>query len=199
MNSNINRHLKRCPECKSSKIYRRVRAKVWSSKAKDYKGNAVEKFEKLSKAYSCQKCGHEFDKPLILDEIIQDDINNDVNRDITEEGKGSIKMEKPIVVKSRVVKVCISDMMEDLVQRVMNEYGVEYSEVKCITKMKNILFEIPVLDDTLCNNVMSAISEDDACGSTKGGCLCGLEKGHEGHCICKRCGEEWETQEETQE
>lgn len=91
----MNKHLKRCPKCKSSKIYRRVWAKVWSANAKDRKdrkGSVVEKFERLSKVYSCQKCGHEFDVPLILDEIIQDDVNNNVDKDIKEEGKGCIKM-----------------------------------------------------------------------------------------------------------
>lgn len=85
MNGSMNKHLKRCPECKSSKIYRRVWAKVWSANAKDRKGNIVDKFERLSKAYFCQKCKHEFDIPLILDEIIQDDVNNNVDKDIKEE------------------------------------------------------------------------------------------------------------------
>lgn len=82
MRNNLNRNLKRCPKCKSSKIYRRVRAKVWSTKAKDYKGDTVEKFEKLSRTYFCQKCGHEFDVPFVLSENIQNDINNDENKDI---------------------------------------------------------------------------------------------------------------------
>lgn len=205
MNSNTNRHLKRCPECKSSKIYRRVRAKVWSDNAKDRKGDTVEKFERLSKAYCCQKCKREFDTPLILDEIIQDeiiqdDINNNVDKDVKEEeeeGKGCIKMEKECVKteNTRKVKIPIDDIMENLIQMVMNQYGVEYDEVKCAAKIKNIIFEIPVLDDALCNEVMPAFSEDDCCASTRGGCLCGLGKGHEGLCICKRCGEEFEIQE----
>ncbi len=186
----MNKYLKRCPKCKSSKIYRRVWAKVWSANAKDRRGNIAEKFERLSKVYSCQKCGHEFDAPLILDEIIQDDVSNSVNKDIKEEGKGCIKMGK-----ARIVRISIHDIMGDLIQRVMNEYGVEHNEVKCRTKMKNILFDIPALDDNLCNKVMPSFSEDDCCGSTRGGCLCGLEKGHKGHCICKRCGEEFEIQE----
>ena len=41
---------------------------------------------------------------------------------------------------------------------------------------------------------MPTFSEEVGCGSTGGGCLCGLDKGHKGFHECKRCGEEWDTQ-----
>jgi len=83
MGKTADRYLKRCPKCGSGKIYKRVRAKAWSAEANS-KRNTIEKLEKLSKTYYCQKCRHAFDNPLILDEIVQDDIGNNLNKDIKE-------------------------------------------------------------------------------------------------------------------
>lgn len=99
----------------------------------------------------------------------------------------------------RHVKIPISDIMDDLVQRVMNQYGVERSDVKCLTKIEYIIFEIPGLKDELCNEVLSAeIGENgeviDWCGSSAGACICSLPKGHGNHHICEKCGEEWDTE-----
>lgn len=100
----------------------------------------------------------------------------------------------------RHVKIPISDIMDDLVQRIMNQYGLERGDIKCITKMEYITFEIPELDDELCNEVMSGVANNgeviDGCGSTAGGCICQLPKGHGNRHICVRCGEEWETKNE---
>jgi hypothetical protein len=53
-----------------------------------------------------------------------------------------------------------------------------------------LVFELPALDDSLCNDVRVA-TDDNGCGSTGGGCMYGLDKGHKGEHECKRCGEEW--------
>lgn len=92
---------------------------------------------------------------------------------------------------NRIVKIDINDIMDELTQKIVNEYGAEWNDVRYIGKIKKLVFALPTLDDTLCNEVMPAISEDDACGSTGGGCLCGLDKGHKGLHECNRCGEEW--------
>lgn len=97
----------------------------------------------------------------------------------------------------RHVKIPISDIMDHLVQRIMNQYGVERCDVKCITNIEYITFEIPGLDDELCNEVMPPIMGDydyviDGCGDTAAGCICLLPKGHRGMHVCERCGEEWE-------
>lgn len=96
----------------------------------------------------------------------------------------------------RHVKIPISDIMDDLIQRIMNQYGVDRSNIKCITDIEWITFELPALDDELCNEVKPAtIGENgesvDGCGSTAGGCICLLPKGHENYHICENCGEEW--------
>lgn len=98
----------------------------------------------------------------------------------------------------RHVKIPISDIMDSLTQRVANHYGVEQKDVKCITKIEYITFEIPGLNDEICNEVMPPIMGDhdeviDGCGSTAGACMCGLPKGHGKHHICVNCGEEWDT------
>ena len=96
----------------------------------------------------------------------------------------------------RHVKIPISDIMDHLIQRIMNQYGVERSDVKCITKIEYITFEIPALDDELCNEVMPAgmLGDQaiDGCGNTTGGCKCLLPKGHGKRHICANCGEEWD-------
>ena len=91
----------------------------------------------------------------------------------------------------RIVKIDVEDIMDELVKKIVDEHGVESDEVRYIGKIKKLVFELPVLDDALCNEVMPAMSEDDSCGSTGGGCLCGLDKGHKGYHQCKRCGEGW--------
>lgn len=100
----------------------------------------------------------------------------------------------------RHIKIPISDVMDDLVQRIMNQYGVERSDVKCITKTECITFEIPGLDDELCNEVMVGMWNSgemiDGCGSTTGGCICLLPKGHGNYHVCKRCGEEWDAEDD---
>ena len=63
--------------------------------------------------------------------------------------------------------------------------------------MKYITFELPALNDELCNEVRQAMESDgeeviDGCGCTTGGCICRLPKGHEDPHICERCGEEWD-------
>ncbi len=93
----------------------------------------------------------------------------------------------------RIVKIDVGDIMDELVQKIVDEHGVESDDVRYIGKIKKLVFELPALDDALCNEVMPAMSEDDGCGSTGGGCLCGLGKGHKGFHKCKRCGEEWES------
>ena len=93
---------------------------------------------------------------------------------------------------NRMVKIDVEDIMDELIKKIINEYGVEQDDVRYIGKIKKLVFELPALDDTLCNEVMPAISEEDACRSTGGGCLCGLDNGHKGLHECKRCGEEWD-------
>lgn len=98
------------------------------------------------------------------------------------------------VVRPRFVKIKIDDILEDLTQRIINEYGAEWNDVKCITKVDGITFEIPGLDDNLCNEVMPpghGIRDDGGCRSTGGGCICGEDKLHVGPHVCKRCEGEW--------
>ena len=92
---------------------------------------------------------------------------------------------------NRIVKIDINDIMDGLIQKIVKEYWVEWDDVRYIGKIKKLVFALPNLDDTLCNEVLPATSEEDGCGSTRGGCLCGLYKGHKGLHECKRCGEEW--------
>lgn len=94
----------------------------------------------------------------------------------------------------RKVEIDIDDIMDNLVQQIMNEYGVEWDEVSYVGKAKKLIFELPVLDENLCNEVMPPSSDiriDGGCGSTGGGCMCGEDSGHKGIHKCKRCGEEW--------
>ena len=91
---------------------------------------------------------------------------------------------------NRIVKINIDDIMDELIQKIINDYGVELDEVRYIGKIKELEFDLPVLDNSLCNEVMIA-TDDDGCGSTGGGCICGLYKGHNEDHQCKRCGEEW--------
>lgn len=97
---------------------------------------------------------------------------------------------------NRFVKIDVDDIMEELIQKIINEHGVESDEVRYIGKIKKLVFELPTLDDSLCNEVMPATSGGDSCGSTGGGCLCGLDKGHRGFHECKRCGEKWDNQDD---
>ena len=80
--------------------------------------------------------------------------------------------------------------MDELIQKIIDEHGVEWDEVRYIGKIKELEFDLPALDDTLCNEIMPA-TDNDGCGSTGGGCICGLDKGHKGEHQCKRCGAEW--------
>lgn len=111
------------------------------------------------------------------------------------------KKDEEKIGQPRRVKIKIGDIRDHLIQRIINQYGVEWNDVKCLTKERNIVFEIPGLDDTLCNDIMPAITMGDhsevidGCGSTTGGCLCGKKKGHKGYHKCKRCGQEWEVQD----
>lgn len=96
----------------------------------------------------------------------------------------------------RHVKIPISDIMGNLIQRIINQYGVDGSDIKCITDIEYITFELPALDDELCNEVMPATTGEngkvvDGCGITAGGCICVLPKGHGNRHICENCGEEW--------
>lgn len=106
-------------------------------------------------------------------------------------GDAREKSNEEKVIRPRFVKIKIDDIMEDLTQRVINEHGVEWGDVKCITKVDGITFEIPGLDDKLCNEVLHPYDCDSGCGSSGGGCLCGENRSHTGPHICKRCGEEW--------
>jgi hypothetical protein len=97
----------------------------------------------------------------------------------------------------RHVEIPISDIVDEFAQRIMNHYGVKRSDVKCISAIEYITFEIPGLNDELCNEVMSAnVGEHgevvDGCGGTGGGCICLLPRGHGNRHICEKCGEEWE-------
>lgn len=97
----------------------------------------------------------------------------------------------------RLVKIPISDIMDDLAQRIMNQYGVGRSDIRCITDIEFITFEIPELDDEFCNEVMPAIIGElgevvDGCGGTGGACICLCPKGHGNRHICEKCGEEWD-------
>lgn len=92
---------------------------------------------------------------------------------------------------NRMVKIDVEDIMDELVQKIINDYGVEWDDVRYIGKIKKLVFELPALDDSLCNEVLIATGDDDSCGSTGGGCICGLYNGHKGKHRCKRCGEEW--------
>lgn len=96
---------------------------------------------------------------------------------------------------NRFVKIDVDDIMEELIQRIINEYGVEWNDVNYIGKIKKLVFELPALDDSLCNEVHHA-SDGDGCGSTGGGCLCGLDKGHKGNHECKRCGADWNSHDD---
>ena len=91
---------------------------------------------------------------------------------------------------NRMVKIDVGDIMDELVQKIIDDYGVEWDDVRYIGKIKKLVFELPALDDALCNEVMIA-TDDDSCGDTGGGCMCGLDKGHKEEHQCKRCGEEW--------
>lgn len=91
---------------------------------------------------------------------------------------------------NRTVKINVDDIMDELVQKIINDYGVEWDEVHYIGKIKELEFNLPMLDDSLCNEVNIA-TDEDSCGSTGGGCICGLDKGHKEDHKCKRCGEEW--------
>jgi hypothetical protein len=91
---------------------------------------------------------------------------------------------------TRTVKINIDDIMDELIQKIINDYGVEWDEVRYIGKIKELEFDLPALDDSLCNEVRIA-TDDDGCGGTGGGCICGLDKGHKEDHECKRCGEEW--------
>lgn len=91
---------------------------------------------------------------------------------------------------NRIVKIDIDDIMENLIQKIVDEYGVEWDEVNYEGKIKELEFSLPALNNSLCNEVRVA-SYEDGCGSTGGGCICGLDKKHEGDHECKRCGEEW--------
>ncbi len=91
---------------------------------------------------------------------------------------------------NRMVKIDVDDIMDELVQKIINDHGVERDDVRYIGKIKKLVFELPALDDTLCNEVMIA-TDEDGCGDTGGGCMCGLDNGHKGEHQCKRCGEEW--------
>jgi hypothetical protein len=97
----------------------------------------------------------------------------------------------------RHVKIPIRDIEDVFVQRIMNQYCVGRNDVRCISAIEYITFEIPALDDELCNEVMAGLGNDgeviDGCGVTTGGCICRLPKGHESCHICEKCGEEWET------
>jgi hypothetical protein len=90
---------------------------------------------------------------------------------------------------TRTIKIDIDDIMDELTQKIVDEYAVEWDEVRYIGKIKELEFDLPALDDTLCNEVVSA-TDDDECG-TGGGCICGLDKGHKGEHQCKRCSAEW--------
>jgi hypothetical protein len=92
--------------------------------------------------------------------------------------------------KARNVEIDIEDIKDELVQRIMNEYGVEWDEVTYVGNIKKLIFELPALDENLCNEVNPS-TEEGGCGSTGGGCMCGEDKGHKGLHECKRCGEEW--------
>lgn len=94
------------------------------------------------------------------------------------------------VLGHRIVKIDVEDIMDELVQKIINDHGVERDDVRYIGKIKKLVFELPALDDSLCNDVMIA-TDDEGCGDTGGGCMCGLDKGHKGDHKCKRCGEEW--------
>jgi hypothetical protein len=91
---------------------------------------------------------------------------------------------------TRTVKIDIDDIMDELTKKIIDEYGVEWNEVRYIGQIKELEFDLPALDNTLCNEVMPT-TDDDGCGDTGGGCICGLDKGHTGEHQCKRCGEEW--------
>ena len=59
--------IKRCPKCQTSSIYRRSRALFWSSNGKGKCPNmSIGRDKERNKCYKCQKCKHEFDKPLVL-------------------------------------------------------------------------------------------------------------------------------------
>ena len=95
------------------------------------------------------------------------------------------------------MRVPISDIEDIFVQRIMNHYGVERSDIKCITDIEYITFEIPALEDEFCNEVLPATVEDNdevinGCGGTGGGCICLLPKGHGSCHVCAKCEEEWE-------
>lgn len=90
---------------------------------------------------------------------------------------------------ARKVEIDIDDIMDELVQKILNEYGVDWGEIKYVGNTKKLIFELPALDENLCNEVRK--DDEGDCGSTGGGCMCGEDKGHKGPHECKRCGEEW--------
>src|SRR3990167_9568287 len=84
---------------------------------------------------------------------------------------------------NRIVKINIDDIMDELIQKIINDYGVEWDEVRYTGKIKELEFDLPVLDKTLCNEVNIA-TDEYSCGGTGGGCMCGLDKGHKGEHQC---------------
>lgn len=60
----MERPIKRCPKCKSSRIYRRIRRDGLSRLNKGRKVH-LGKIYILTKQYICRKCNHEFNNPSI--------------------------------------------------------------------------------------------------------------------------------------
>lgn len=64
--------LKRCPECHSTNIYKRVRAMLEEQGVKKGRqgareeNNNVNNKDKKIKPYRCHKCKHEFHEPVII-------------------------------------------------------------------------------------------------------------------------------------
>lgn len=56
------KELKRCPKCKSSSIYKRVRAMRIVRETRKRNRNYI---ENRTKMYRCKECKHEFDSPII--------------------------------------------------------------------------------------------------------------------------------------
>lgn len=60
--------LRRCPACKSSNIYKRVRSILEEQGVKKGRSNRKENDckDKKTKQYRCHVCKHEFDEPVTI-------------------------------------------------------------------------------------------------------------------------------------
>lgn len=72
----MGKFMKRCPKCRSSNIYKRIRCSVWVENTKSNRSNIEFSLTK-TKPYICRRCKREFDKPIFGQRYIQNtEVNN---------------------------------------------------------------------------------------------------------------------------